>query len=225
MTSAIAPKSPSANVDGTGASNAKARDINANDPANAQDRFLKLLVAQLNNQDPMNPMDNAQMTSQIAQINTVTGIEQLNATVKGLVSQFASQQLLQGSAMVGRQVLVEGDSMAVNAETHIGYGALELSEPAADVKVQVLNASGKELGVVELGALKEGRYNFEWDGSAHPDSGPLHFKVLATNGTSEVAATPLTIDHVAAVSVENGALQLQLARGDTIDYAAIKSVL
>ena len=74
MTSAIAPKSPSANVDGTGASNAKARDINANDPANAQDRFLKLLVAQLNNQDPMNPMDNAQMTSQIAQINTVTGI-------------------------------------------------------------------------------------------------------------------------------------------------------
>ena len=225
MTSAIAPKSPSANVDGTGASNAKARDINANDPANAQDRFLKLLVAQLNNQDPMNPKDNAQMTSQIAQINTVTGIEQLNATVKGLVSQFASQQLLQGSAMVGRQVLVEGDSMAVNAETHIGYGALELSEPAADVKVQVLNASGKELGVVELGALKEGRYNFEWDGSAHPDSGPLHFKVLATNGTSEVAATPLTIDHVAAVSVENGALQLQLARGDTIDYAAIKSVL
>ena len=46
----------------------------ATDPAAAQDRFLKLLVAQLNNQDPMNPLDNAQMTSQIAQINTVTGI-------------------------------------------------------------------------------------------------------------------------------------------------------
>ena len=55
----------------------------ATDPAAAQDRFLKLLVAQLNNQDPMNPLDNAQMTSQIAQINTVTGIQQLNETVKG----------------------------------------------------------------------------------------------------------------------------------------------
>ena len=225
MTSAIAPKSPSANVDGTGASNAKARDINANDPANAQDRFLKLLVAQLNNQDPMNPMDNAQMTSQIAQINTVTGIQQLNETVKGLVSQFSAQQMLQGSAMVGRQVLVEGDSMAVNAETKAAYGALDLSASAASVKVQVLNASGKELGVVDLGSLKAGRYNFEWDASAHPDSGPLHFNVVAQNGEANVPATPLTIDQVVGVSQENGALQLQLGRGDTVDFGTIKSVL
>ena len=218
--------SPTAAVSGANAASpASSRDINANDPANSQDRFLKLLVAQLNNQDPMNPMDNAQMTSQIAQINTVTGIQQLNDTVKGLVSQFASQQLMQGSAMVGRQVLVEGDSMAVNAETKTGYGALDLAGSAASVKVQVLNASGQELGVVDLGALKEGRYNFEWDGSAHPDSGPLHFKVLAANGDAAVAATPLTIDNVAAVSVENGALQLQLARGNTVAYGAIKSIL
>lgn len=222
MTTAI-----SSNVATSGASAAATgtRDINANDAVNSQDRFLKLLVAQLNNQDPMNPMDNAQMTSQIAQINTVTGIQQLNDTVKGLVSQFASQQLMQGSAMVGRQVLVEGDSMAVNSETNIGYGALDLSGSAASVKVQVLDASGKELGMVDLGVLKEGRYNFEWDGSAHPDSGPLHFKVLAANGEAAVTATPLTIDHVASVSVENGALQLQLARGDTIAYGAIKSIL
>ena len=222
MTTAI---SSAAAVSGASAAATGTRDINANDPANSQDRFLKLLVAQLNNQDPMNPMDNAQMTSQIAQINTVTGIQQLNDTVKGLVSQFASQQLMQGSAMVGRQVLVEGDSMAVNSETHKGYGALDLSGSAASVKVQVLNASGKELGMVDLGALKEGRYNFEWDGSAHPDSGPLHFKVLAANGEAAVAATPLTIDNGAAVSVENGALQLQLARGDTVAYGAIKSIL
>ena len=223
MTTAI---SPTAAVSGaSAASSAGTRDINANDAANSQDRFLKLLVAQLNNQDPMNPMDNAQMTSQIAQINTVTGIQQLNDTVKGLVSQFASQQLMQGSAMVGRQVLVEGDSMAFNTETHTGYGALDLAGSAASVKVQVLNASGQELGMVDMGALKEGRYNFEWDGSAHPDSGPLHFKVLAANGDAAVAATPLTIDQVAAVSVENGALQLQLARGNTIAYGAIKSVL
>ncbi|MDD2714046.1 MAG: flagellar hook capping FlgD N-terminal domain-containing protein [Simplicispira sp.] len=223
MTSPIASTTPAAV--GTTSASTGTRNINANDPANAQDRFLKLLVAQMNNQDPMNPLDNAQMTSQIAQINTVTGIEQLNTTVKGMVSQFASQQLLQGSAMVGRQVLVEGDSMALNTETKVGYGALDLSGAATDVKVQVLNASGKELGVVDLGALKEGRHNFEWDASEHPDSGPLHFKVLATQGGAEMAATPLMIDQVAGVSLENGALQLQLARGNTIDYGAIKSVL
>ena len=200
-------------------------NANANDAASSQDRFLKLLVAQLNNQDPMNPMDNAQMTSQIAQINTVTGIQQLNETVKGLVGQFASQQLMQGSAMVGRQVLVEGDALVVNPETHIGHGALDLSGSASSVKVQVLGASGQDLGTLDLGPLQAGRYNFEWDGSAHPDSGPVRFKVLATQGEAAVAATPLTIDQVAAVSLDNGALQLQLARGDTLAYSAIKSIL
>lgn len=224
MTSAITSNSSSTGVDSASTSTST-KNINANDAANSQDRFLKLLVAQLNNQDPMNPMDNAQMTSQIAQINTVTGIEQLNATVKGLVSQFASQQMLQGSAMVGRQVLVEGDSMAVNAETKAAYGALDLSASAASVKVQVLNASGKELGVVDLGSLKAGRYNFEWDASEHPDSGPLHFNVVAQNGEANVPATPLTIDQVVGVSQENGALQLQLGRGDTVDFGTIKSVL
>ena len=222
MTSAITSNSSSTGVD---SASTGTKNINANDAANSQDRFLKLLVAQLNNQDPMNPLDNAQMTSQIAQINTVTGIEQLNATVQGLVSQFSAQQMLQGSAMVGRQVLVEGDSMAVNAETKAAYGALDLSASAASVKVQVLNASGKELGVVDLGSLKAGRYNFEWDASDHPDSGPLHFNVVAQNGEANVPATPLTIDQVVGVSQENGALQLQLGRGDTVDFGTIKSVL
>ena len=226
MPTAIPPSMSSTGVDSASASaSTSTKNINANDAANSQDRFLKLLVAQLNNQDPMNPMDNAQMTSQIAQINTVTGIQQLNETVKGLVSQFASQQMLQGSAMVGRQVLVEGDSMAVNAETKAAYGALDLSASAASVKVQVLNASGKELGVVDLGSLKAGRYNFEWDASDHPDSGPLHFNVVAQNGEANVPATPLTIDQVVGVSQENGALQLQLGRGDTVDFGTIKSVL
>ncbi len=225
MTTAISSTASAVSAAATTTSSASTRDVNANDAASSQDRFLKLLVAQLNNQDPMNPLDNAQMTSQIAQINTVTGIEKLNSTVQGLVSQFASQQLMQGSAMVGRQVLVEGDAVAFNSETKKGYGALDLSGSAASVKVQVLDASGKEIGMVDLGTLKAGRHNFEWNGSTQPDSGPLHFKVLATNGDAAVTATPLAIDQVASVSVEGGKLQMQLARGDTVDYGAIKSIL
>ena len=81
------------------------------DPNEAQDRFLKLLVAQLNNQDPMNPLDNAQMTSQMAQINTVTGIQQLNLTMVSMAEQFASMQAMQGTMLLGRSVQVEGDSL------------------------------------------------------------------------------------------------------------------
>eukprot|EP01036_Dinobryon_divergens_P015923 gene15923-21576_t len=93
------------------------------DPAASQDRFLKLLVAQLNNQDPMNPLDNAQMTSQIAQINTVTGIQQLNQTMQSMASQFNSLQVMQGTALVGRNVLTEGSSLAVADKT--GKGGFE----------------------------------------------------------------------------------------------------
>ena len=205
---------------------ASAKAESATDPAAAQDRFLKLLVAQLNNQDPMNPLDNAQMTSQIAQINTVTGIQQLNDTVKGLVSQFAAQQLMQGSAMVGRQVLVEGNSLALDSETSKATGAFDLAGSAASVKVQVLDATGKELGTVDMGALPAGRYNFAWDAAAYEgDSAGLRFKVVAANGQVPVASSPLTIDTVSAISMDNGTLQMQLARGGMTTQSGIKAIL
>ena len=199
--------------------------VNANNSTGEQDRFLKLLVAQMNNQDPMNPLDNAQMTSQIAQINTVTGIEKLNTTVQSLASQFASQQLMQGTSMVGRQVLVEGNQLTVNSESKQGFGAVELAGSASNVKVQVLDASNKEVGTVELGALSAGRHNFAWDASGYEGEGALHFKVLAANGETAVASTALNIDQVSAVSLSNGALQLELARGGSTTQSALKAVL
>ena len=220
MTTAITNNTAAAS-----AGNTATRDVNANDAAASQDRFLKLLVAQLNNQDPMNPLDNAQMTSQIAQINTVTGIQQLNDTVKGLASQFASQQLMQATGMVGRQVLVEGDSLVLDTEAGKAYGALDLAGPASSVKVQVLDANNKELGVVDLGALKEGRYNFAWDASQYEGEGGLRFKVMATNGDTAVDNTPLSIDQISAVSLSNGALQLELARGGTTTQSGLKAIL
>ena len=82
-------------------------------PGDASDRFLKLLVAQMQNQDPLNPMDNAQVTSQMAQINTVTGIEKLNSSVAGLSSQFMQMQALQGASLVGRDVIVPGSQLDI----------------------------------------------------------------------------------------------------------------
>ncbi|RDD91878.1 MULTISPECIES: flagellar hook assembly protein FlgD [unclassified Acidovorax] len=197
----------------------------ATDPAAAQDRFLKLLVAQLNNQDPMNPMDNAQMTSQIAQINTVTGIQQLNDTVAGLVNQFSAQQMLQGSAMVGRQVLAQGDTLSVDSESGQATGAFDLAGSAASVKIQVLDAAGKEVGTVDMGALPAGRFNFAWDASAYQGDSAPRFKVLAANGETNVASTALMMDKVTAVSMDSGSLQLQLSRGGTTTQAGIKAIL
>ena len=199
--------------------------VNVNSANAQQDRFLKLLVAQMNNQDPMNPLDNAQMTSQIAQINTVTGIEKLNTTVESLAGQFASQQLMQGTAMVGRSVLVAGNQLALNSESKQGFGAVELEGSASSVKVQVLDAGNQEVGTVDLGALPAGQHNFSWNAAAYEGSGPLRFKVLAANGETAVNSTALNLDQVSAVSLSNGALQLELARGGSTTQSALKAIL
>jgi len=89
-----------------------ASSVTATSAKEAGERFLKLLVTQLQNQDPMNPVDNAQMTSQMAQISTVSGIEKLNVTVEGLTSQFVQMQALQGASLVGKDVILKGDKLS-----------------------------------------------------------------------------------------------------------------
>ena len=108
-----------------GASGGTTTTITKND-AGSEDRFLKLLVAQMQNQDPMNPLDNAQVTSQMAQINTVTGNDKLNTTVAGLNGQLVQLQALQGATLVGRAVTVAGDRLAVVDGQ--GVGGFELQE-------------------------------------------------------------------------------------------------
>src|SRR5690606_955340 len=120
-----------------GASTAPQGASSVTDPQAAQDRFMKLLVAQLNNQDPMNPLDNAQMTTQMAQINTVTGLQTLNLTMQTMAEQFTTMQQIQGISMIGRSVLTEGNRLAVDDQGQ-ATGAFVLGDAATDVKVEVV---------------------------------------------------------------------------------------
>ena len=187
------------------------------------DRFLKLLVAQLNNQDPMNPMDNAQMTSQMAQINTVSGIQQLNETMKSMSSQFTAMQVLQGASMVGREVLTEGNTLSV--KNGVGKGSLDLGGKADNITVQVMSPSGQALGALNLGAMAAGRHNFEWDASSYSGADSPTFTVTATLGGKPVTATPLARSAIESVSTTNAALSLTLKTGATVAYDAIKAIL
>ncbi|MEG0046218.1 MAG: flagellar hook capping FlgD N-terminal domain-containing protein, partial [Comamonas sp.] len=172
-------------VDATTAPTTGNTKSSVTDPNEAQDRFLKLLVAQLNNQDPMNPMDNAQMTSQMAQINTVTGIQQLNQTMQSMSGQFTAMQALQGTSMIGRTVLTEGNTLGTAADgTHTA--AFDLEGPAASAKVQITTATGELVDTIDLGAGAAGRNYFTWDGKDKysGDASQLRYNVVATNGTT-----------------------------------------
>ncbi|MBB1652037.1 flagellar hook assembly protein FlgD [Delftia sp. UME58] len=204
--------------------NKTATSNSTTDPAAAQDRFLKLLVAQLNNQDPMNPMDNAQMTSQMAQINTVTGIQQLNKTMESMAGQFTAMQVLQGTQMIGRTVLTEGNTLGVGKEKSY-TAAFDLEGPAADVKVQITTAGGELVDTVELGSGTAGRNYFTWDGSKYAgDASQLRYTVQATNADKAVASTTLSPHAVLATGTTDGKLTLELDDGTNVAYASVKAV-
>ena len=209
----------------TSATDSSATKANAaTDPAAAQDRFLKLLVAQLNNQDPMNPLDNAQMTSQIAQINTVTGIQQLNQTMQSMATQFNSLQVMQGTTLIGRNVMTEGSTLAVADKT--GKGGFELDSAATGVKIEVMTAGGQVIDTVDMGAQSAGRHTFEWDASKYTGAtDTLQFRVTAVNGSTPIDSTALALSKVTAAGAENGQLVLTLANGKTINYDQIKALV
>ncbi len=189
--------------------------------AGSEDRFLKLLVAQMQNQDPLNPLDNAQVTSQLAQINTVNGVEKLNRTVEGLTTQFIQMQTLQGAGLVGRDVVVQGNRLAIAND--VGEGGFELDGDARAVNVEILSADGNVVGTLDMGALKAGRHNFDWPArGADPESG-LRFRVVASNGAAAVPGTTLMHDKVTAVNLGGDTLTLELQRSGSVPYASVKS--
>jgi flagellar basal-body rod modification protein FlgD len=192
--------------------------------AGSAERFLKLLVTQMQNQDPLNPLDNAQVTSQMAQINTVSGVERLNETVAGLNTQFLQMQALQGASLVGRAVTLQGDRMHVNAEGRAAAG-FELSSPADRVRVEVLNGAGRVVDTLDLGAQTLGRHGFEWKAPAGTTAGSeFRFRVVANAGTTAVPSTPLMRDEVLAVSLDGDTLRLDTRWSGAIDYSAVRAV-
>jgi flagellar basal-body rod modification protein FlgD len=205
------------------ATSSSSTNTTGTDAASQQDRFMKLLVAQLNNQDPMNPMDNAQMTSQIAQINTVSGIEQLNTTMKSMAAQFNAMQMLQTSSLVGRDVYLEGNTLA--AANGTAKGAVDLLTKADSVKIQVKTPGGQLLDTIDMGAKAAGRHEFTWDASKYTGTSKPVFTVVATQAGKAVSSTSLVRDTVSAIGTANGVLSIELKGRSAVAYSDIKAIL
>ena len=196
----------------------------AADATMTSDRFLKLLVAQMKNQDPLNPMDNAQVTSQMAQINTVTGIDKLNATVAGLSSQFMQMQVMQGASLVGHDVIVPGNKLDIDATSAVGQGGFEIQTPADAVKVEVLSPSGAVMQTLNLGAQGAGMHSFDWPAGAATDASGLTFRVTAITGGVAIASTALMRDRVDAVTSSGNSFNLELEKSGSVPYSSVKAL-
>ncbi len=218
MTVGATSSSSDVNVASSPASSAAA------DATITSDRFLKLLVAQMKNQDPLNPMDNAQVTSQMAQINTVTGIDKLNSTVAGLSAQFMQMQAMQGASLVGHDVIVPGNKLDIDATTATGQGGFEIQTPADAVKVEILAPSGAVVQTLNLGAQGAGMHSFDWPAGTATDSSGLTFRVSATTGGVAIASTALMRDRVDAVTTNGNSFNLELEKSGSTPYASVKAL-
>lgn len=192
-----------------------------------QDRFLKLLVTQLKNQDPLNPMDNAQMTSQMAQISTVDGIEKLNATLKMILEGSNENQAMQAAALVGHGVLVPGTGFALAGG--MAVGGIELAEPADRVGIVVRDASGIAVKTIELGGKDAGSHAFAWDGST--DAGTLAadgvytIAVSAQRGDAKVSATALQMGVVSSVARTSEGINLNVGTLGAFRMSDVRQIL
>jgi flagellar basal-body rod modification protein FlgD len=204
---------------------------------NLSDTFLKLLVAQMNNQDPLNPVDNSQITSQMAQISTVTGIGTLNTTVSQLVSELQQSQALQSTQVAGHAVLVPGNSLTLAATSTNGssqsmaaYGGFSLSQAADSVTVTVKDSTGATVRTLNLGSLGSGVQDFSWNGTtdsgAQAAAGNYTYSVSATAAGQSVSTTAYMAQQVVGVSPQSdGSVQFLLSNGTQVGFASIAQIL
>jgi len=192
---------------------------------------MTLLVTQLKNQDPMNPLDNAQLTSQLAQLSTVTGVNKLNTTLESLKTSYQSSEAMSATNMIGHGVFV--DDNFVNVASGQSILGVELATGADNVTVTVTDpATGKDIKTIELGAQKAGILPITWDGiadgaTASVKDGKYSFRVTATlAGTPLTDAKTLAFDSVSSVSTSAAdGVKLNLPTKGQVTLADIKQVM
>jgi flagellar basal-body rod modification protein FlgD len=175
--------------------------------------FLKLFVAQLKFQDPMQPMDNYQMASQMAQFSMVEGLNKMTESIKNMETSQSSANQLQAASLVGKNVEVKGNGLTVSGgKVSEGYYQLE---KAGRVAVNIFDSRGSLVRTLELGAQDTAKQKLAWDGknlagTTLPD-GQYSFKVTAVDEKNQaINVTTTMTGRVDGVSFDSGGTRLKM---------------
>ena len=144
----------------------KATTSSSTDATSTKDmaqNFLKMLTVQLQNQDPLNPMDNAQMTSQLAQLNMVDGVNKLNTTMGSLMAQMQAANFMNLSGSVGKTALAAGSDVYYSGQP-VSLAA-KLNDAVASLKATITDSNGQIIDSLDLGPASTGVTDFFWDGT------------------------------------------------------------
>ncbi len=214
---------------GTVAANSTASNIsNASESSIVgKEDFLKLLVTQLQYQDPLNPAESTEFTAQLAQFSSLEQLTNVNKNLEYLQLYQASINNAQAVGFIGKTVSASGNSINVSDGVSEGIN-FELSEDAANVTISIYDGSGELAGTIEAGELGEGTQSIAWnakdpDGNTVSD-GDYTFEVAAVDSEgNEVEVSTFTKVTITGVTFEDGTAYL-LAGGRKIAIGDIKEV-
>ncbi len=190
--------------------------------------FLKLLVAQIKNQDPMNPQDGGKFLSDMAQFSTVDGINRMSESMGGLTSTFRSQQALFASSLVGREVMVQ-TNQAKLTDGQAVQGVVDLPFRVANLNIEVKDAAGNLVKKTTMQNVNAGLNDFSWDGKGAEGNvrpnGEYTITAKAFVDGVERSFNVAMADKVQSVSIsQTGGYALNLANQGEASFDAIKRI-
>lgn len=189
--------------------------------------FLKLLTTQLQNQDPLKPLDNSAFLGQLAQISTVSGIQSLQDSFDALGSSLGSYQSLQAAQLVGHQVLSASDSGWLDAEGTLD-GATQLSA-AGRVSISILDSSGQTVRKLDLGSQPAGLVRFSWDGvnseGQRLAAGEYTLKASVSGDSGDTALKTYAAATVEGVQIDAGKVTLDLKGLNSVALGDILQIM
>jgi len=189
--------------------------------------FLKLLIAQIQNQDPMAPMDASTMTAQMSQLNMVSSMANMNTSMTAMLSQMQSVNFMNQAALIGHSPAVAGNGIAFDGENQVMLGA-NAENPLKSVVATITDASGNAVNSVNLGNINAGMSNFIWNGqNADGSTVPAGMYYLSLSGTNAVDASENPTAYVASAVASvtkgaNGDAILNLFDGRTIASSEVQ---
>jgi flagellar basal-body rod modification protein FlgD len=187
-----------------------------------QGDFLRLMIAQLRNQDPMKPMENGEFLGQMAQFSTVSGIESLNQTMSSVTGALAANQALQAATLVERNALVAADSISIDGQDSIS-GVISLPPDVSHGVVSIRDNSGTEVARVAVENDGSGRARFEWSGDGPDGLPPGNYQIAAEyqSGSNTRSAPTFLWGRIDSVSLFGGAggMHMTLAGLGTISLS------
>ncbi len=196
------------------------------DESLGKDQFLRLMIAQLKHQDPLDPSKNEEFLAQLAQFSTLEGITNLNDSVSTMAASMRSTVASEASSLVGRSVLVPTDQTLMQGEGLVGN--VNLTEDTTALTVEITDQSGAIVKRLALGPHEAGTTRFVWDGTdgAGDAQPPGIYKVKAYSG-GQSGAKGYAIElpeSVVSVSIGQDGMLLNLAGGTSVPVSAVKEI-